>query len=102
MDTVLFQVKSPNNHVTEDPGSYLEAQCSKLQRQGISAIYEIRDGIPADEIINYADESAVDLVAMSTRGKSNIPPWILGSVAQKILLGGNTPLMLIRQNNSHK
>ena len=39
---------------------------------------------------------AIDMVAMSTRSKAAMNLWPLGSVAQKVLLGGNTPLMLIK------
>jgi nucleotide-binding universal stress UspA family protein len=97
MDLILFQVVQQNNHDQEDAESYLSTQCSELEHQGIAATYELRAGSPADEIINFGDESSVDMVAMSTRGKSGIAPWILGSVAQKILLGGSTPLLLVRQ-----
>jgi nucleotide-binding universal stress UspA family protein len=97
MDLVLFQAMQKNNENQNDVESYLTTQCSELERQGINASYQVRFGSPAEEIINFGDELAVDLVAMSTRGKSGLAPWILGSVAQKILLGGNTPLLLVRQ-----
>ncbi len=97
MDLTLFHVLHQNNHNQEDAKSYLSNQCSELMRKGVNTSYKLRDGSAADEIINISDELAVDLVAMSTRGKGGISPWILGSVAQKILLGGSTPLMLVRQ-----
>jgi nucleotide-binding universal stress UspA family protein len=96
MDLILLQVMQ-NNENQKDVEAYLSAQCLELERQGVTASYKVRFGSPADEIINFGDELAVDLVAMSTRGKSGIVPWILGSVAQKILLGGSTPLLLVRQ-----
>ena len=56
----------------------------------------MRAGAPADIIIDLADESACDLVAMSTHSQAIGSLWPLGSVAQKVLLGGNTPLLLVR------
>lgn len=92
----FLQVVTPNNHIEEDPESYLQTQCDKLERQGITVNYVVRNGSPADEIIDLADEMGVDLIAMSTRGKNSIAPWSLGSVAQKVLLAGNTPLLLVK------
>lgn len=63
---------------------------------GIATRYEVKVGAAADEIIDLADELAMDVVAMSTHGQAAINLWSLGSVAQKVLLGGNTPLLLVR------
>jgi nucleotide-binding universal stress UspA family protein len=92
----LLQVVQQTNHNKEDAESYLQTQCAELKQQGIEANYRVQLGSPADEIIDLADELAIDLVAMSTRGRNNIPLWSLGSVAQKVLLGGSTPLLLVR------
>ena len=43
-----------------------------------------------------ADVMTADMVAMSTRGQTAVKAWSLGSVAQKVLLAGNTPLLLVR------
>jgi nucleotide-binding universal stress UspA family protein len=76
--------------------NYLHDWCRRLAENGISSRYEVRIGSPADHIIDLADESACDLVAMSTHGHAIGNLWPLGSVAQKVLLGGNTPLLLVR------
>ena len=93
--TLLQVIKQTNNHKA-DAESYLKNRCAELEQQGIAANYMVPVGSPADEIINLADELAVDLVAMSTRGGTNISFWTIGSVAQKVLLAGSTPLLLVR------
>jgi len=96
MELTILQVVQQNNNNQACAESYLQTQCAKLEQQGITANYRVRIGSPADEIINLANELVVDLVAMSTGGKNGIAPWTLGSVAQKILLAGSTPLLLVR------
>lgn len=96
MELTILQVVQPNNNNQACAESYLRTQCAELEQQGITANYRVQTGSPADEIIDLADELAVDLVAMSTRGNNGIAPWTLGSVAQKILLAGSTPLLLVR------
>ena len=97
MEITLFQAVQQNHHTREDAEAYLKGWCRQLEEKGVSAEYEVREGSAADQIINVADELAMDLVAMATHGQtalSNI--WPLGSVAQKVLLAGDTPLMLVR------
>ena len=96
MELTFLQVISKNNHTYADAEAYLQSCCSQFEDKGITTKYEVRVGAAADQIIDLADELAMDLVAMSTRGQTGINLWPLGSVAQKVLLGGNTPLMLIR------
>jgi nucleotide-binding universal stress UspA family protein len=96
MELTLLQVVPKTNHTHADAEAYLHSICSQLEDKGITARYEVRVGAAADQIIDLADELASDMVAMSTHGRSAINLWPLGSVAQKVLLGGNSPLLLIR------
>jgi nucleotide-binding universal stress UspA family protein len=96
MELTLLRVISKNNGNFADADAYLQGWCRRFKENGITAGYEVRPGSPAEQIIDLADEFASDMVAMSTRGQTAINLWSLGSVAQKVLLGGNTPLLLIR------
>jgi nucleotide-binding universal stress UspA family protein len=57
---------------------------------------EIRFGNAAERIIQFADEMQVDLVAMTTHGRSGVKRQVFGSVAERVLHEGNTPLLLVR------
>jgi nucleotide-binding universal stress UspA family protein len=96
MELILLRVVPKNNQSNNGAESYIKDWCRQLKEKGVLARYEVRVGNPADQIIDLADEFATDLVAMSTRGQTATSIWPLGSVAQKVLLGGNTPLLLIR------
>jgi nucleotide-binding universal stress UspA family protein len=96
MELTLLQVVCKVNHSFAASETYLREWCRRLSEDGITTGYQVRVGSPADQIIDYADESACDLVAMTTHGQTAINLWSLGSVAQKVLLGGNSPLLLIR------
>ena len=96
MELTLVQVVQKDNHEKAYAESYLQTQCTELEQQGITANYMVEKGSPADEVVNLADELPFDLVAMSTRGKNGIEGWALGSVAQKVLLAGSTPLLLMK------
>lgn len=78
---------------------YLKKAAARFEQKGIAAKAELREvamGSAAEEIIKLADEICVDLVAMSTCGRSDVGPWAFGSVADRVLRGGNTPILLVR------
>ena len=52
-------------------------------------------GEPAQEIIKFADETNIRLVAISSYGHSGIRQWIFGSVTHKILQASNTPALMV-------
>jgi len=117
-EVVLFQVLEPTRYVyaggagaaktpyTEkemaplkaSAGDYLKKVAGGLEGKGITTRYEVRVGTAAEEIIKLADELYVDMVAMSTHGRSGISRWAFGSVADKVLHAGNTPLLLVRMS----
>jgi nucleotide-binding universal stress UspA family protein len=96
MELTLIRVihKSENNFAEVE--GYLGDWCQKLAEQGVAAGYQVRIGSAADQIMKHADESATDLIAMTTRGQSSISMFSLGSVAQKILMDSNSPLFLVK------
>jgi nucleotide-binding universal stress UspA family protein len=96
MEITLLQITTKNNHTDTNAEDYLQGWCRRFEENGVSASYEIRAGAPADQIIDIADELVMDMVTMSTHGQNAINLWPLGSVAQKVLLAGSTPLLLIR------
>ncbi len=52
-------------------------------------------GNPAEEIIKYVAENDVDLVMLSTHGRSGIGSWDLGSVATKVIHASHAPIWLV-------
>ncbi len=51
---------------------------------------------PADQILKASDDLKIDLIVISTHGRSGLTRWALGSVADKIVRGGNTPVFMVR------
>jgi nucleotide-binding universal stress UspA family protein len=77
---------------------YLEKLTGSMQKKGLNAKYVMIEarGDVADEINNYTTQNYIDLVVMATHGLSGPSRWVLGSVTNKVLREGNTPIMLIR------
>jgi nucleotide-binding universal stress UspA family protein len=81
---------------------HLKAATQELLDGGANARYTIRHGADAAaEIVDYAEVNDVDLIAMSTHGRSGISRWVLGSVASKVLRGTSRPILVIRAPGAH-
>lgn len=76
--------------------TYMDELAERLSREGTDSSVELRQGVPADCIIDFADEISADLVAMSTRGHSGIGRWVFGSVADRVLHGVDAPLFVVK------
>ncbi|MBM3148713.1 MAG: universal stress protein, partial [Chloroflexi bacterium] len=75
---------------------YLGGIIDSLKAGGITAKHHIVVGNPANEVIKFAEKGKVDLIAMSTHGRTGIARWVIGSVADKVLHGARKPMWLVR------
>lgn len=76
--------------------AYLGSVGKPLKEKGLSTLSVVEVGSPADQIIDYAKANTIDLIAMSTHGRSGIGRWVLGSVTDKVLHAGDTPVLVVR------
>jgi len=76
---------------------YLANLCEELRKKDFKVTATVKTGQQvAVEIIDFAKENGVDLIVMSTHGRSGITRWVLGSVAHKVLTRAETPILLLR------
>ena len=74
---------------------YVDAVTQKLRKEGINACGVVEMGKPTDVIIDYAEQNKVDLIMLSTHGRSGVSRWIFGSVAERILQNSAVPVFLL-------
>jgi nucleotide-binding universal stress UspA family protein len=76
---------------------YLAAQAEALSTcYGLEAIRAVLKDSPAEALADYARTNAIDLVVMTTHGRSGLGRFWLGSVADRLLRCTATPTLLIR------
>lgn len=96
-EVILFTVSTTSGERLDRPmKAYLDLNAKELKSQGVKASTAIAYGSVADEIIEFADKSKVDLLIISTHGYSGIKRWMLGSVARKVLYGTCAPVFLVK------
>ena len=82
------------NEVTQT----MQALAQNLRRHDLRAEAVIEVGNAAEEIIDYAREHNVDLIVMSTHGRSGLARWVYGSVAHKVLQHAPCSVFLARSS----
>jgi nucleotide-binding universal stress UspA family protein len=65
------------------------------QTPGIKAQGKVVVGYPAEEILKYTDENNIDLIMLSTHGRSGVRAWDIGNVANKVIRGSKVPLWIV-------
>lgn len=83
-------------HRLTEAEQYLGDVQAELQKEGLSATALVEEGHPATVILDVEELEDVNLVVMSTHGRSGLARWVYGSVADKVLREAVCPLLLIR------
>jgi nucleotide-binding universal stress UspA family protein len=66
-----------------------------LKGQGVNVDWACEEGVPARQIIGYAEKNGYDLIAMATHGRGEVA-WVLGSVAERVATHATVPVLLLR------
>ena len=77
---------------------YLDKVAEDFQKDGITTetlLPKISHGTAANEILNYAKENGVDIIVMTTHGRSGVARWAFGSVAEKVIRHAEVPVFVI-------
>jgi nucleotide-binding universal stress UspA family protein len=83
------------SRVVQEVEAYLEDMKARLNAKGFTVELHICSGAAAWEILDLSERTDVDLIAMSTHGRSGIGRWLLGSVAEKVLRHSRKPVLLL-------
>ncbi len=79
---------------------YLGELSRRPEVEGIQIRRKVVRGRPAREIARAAQEEGVDLIVMSTHGRSGLGRLVFGSVADQVLRESGIPILLVRPRGS--
>jgi nucleotide-binding universal stress UspA family protein len=82
--------------IRERVTDYLNKAGEPLRKKGLSVSTMVVMGNAADEIIKAAEETKVDLIAMSTHGRSGLRRLAFGSITDKVLRHSPVPVLTVR------
>jgi len=74
----------------------LEDELERVGAKGINHKLLLREGKPYKEITDTAEELGMDLLVITTAGRTNIEELLLGSTAEQIVHYSNVPVLTVR------
>ena len=79
-----------NNRCKEDL-----KELEDLNKDVVSMFSIIKEGAPANVILEVAIEEDIDLIVMGSSGKSGFDRFILGSVSDKVVNAAKCPVLVV-------
>ncbi|HEY9730460.1 MAG TPA: universal stress protein [Drouetiella sp.] len=81
---VQFVAAIEDNLVMSGEASLAEAE-KELSQLGVTKLDNVlKNGEPAEEIINFADSIKADLIVLGAQGRSAVEKFLMGSVSQRV------------------
>ena len=68
----------------------------RAEAAGVDLVTEMREGVPHETILEYAEEADVDAVVMGTHGRSGLDRYLLGSVTERVVRAAEVPVLTVR------
>lgn len=80
-----------------EASAYLETISARIQREaGLEAQTVVQEGRAAESILKFAAGENVDLIVLSSHGRSGLSRWNISSIVQKIVSQAYLPVMIVR------
>lgn len=90
-------VPEGGERLKKEAEDYLERVAVRLRRQSLSVLTRVVVSCQAAEaILAEAEKSPTDLIALETHGRGGLARVLLGSVADKVVRGSSTPVLVHR------
>jgi len=95
-DTAVRRAREAADKLEADAKDYLNKVAGNLKKDGIPVETElVLGGDPATKILKAAEEDKVDLIIISTHGRSGVSGWLFGSVAERVVRHSPVPVLMV-------
>lgn len=98
MQTALMEEKKKITNAKR----YLSGKARGIRPQNIKVSYNVIVGDPSSSIMLFSNKEKIDLIVMTTHGKSGLKRAIMGSVADKVIRESGKPVLVIRAKKNNK
>lgn len=90
------KVKKVNEKLKKDAQKFVDNMAAKFD-DSLNVTKMVKSGFPAETIKQVTEEEGVDLIIISSSGKSGIHKFVLGSVAEKVLKDSEIDVLLVHK-----
>jgi nucleotide-binding universal stress UspA family protein len=82
--------------MTKDAKKFLDEAKTRAAQNGIVFNEKIIQGIPTEDVVNFANKNKFDLVVVGHRGHSSVRELFLGSVANSTVHKSKIPVLVVK------
>ncbi|HEY7586667.1 MAG TPA: universal stress protein [Candidatus Deferrimicrobiaceae bacterium] len=75
---------------------YLNMLAARVGKEGVKVRTVVMEGAADGAILGFAHNEDVDIIVMSTHGRTGLSKALMGSVAEKVMLTTKRPVMLVK------
>lgn len=75
--------------------SHLEPLARRVREAGVQCEVVVRPGLPADQILSFACDRAIDRIIMGTHSPGPIGKLLVGSVAEAVVRSAHAPVFVV-------
>jgi universal stress protein A len=93
---VYVYIREAIARLEETATAKLEELAKTCRDSGASVTALCKTGVPAEAIVQMAEEQGAGLIIMGTHGWTGLKHVLLGSVAEKVLRTAQCPVMVVR------
>lgn len=94
--TIDLTEEAITKSLTEEANNSLQKTKEQLSSFGDVEVTTVcRKGIDYEEIVKYSKENSIDLIVLSTHGRTGLLHTLIGSVAEKVIRYAETPVLVI-------
>jgi len=83
-----------------EAGAYLDEILARIQEVGVEGHRVLVEGNAAEQIVEFARSEGVDLIILSSHGRSGLSEWNISSVVQKVIFRAYVPVLIVRAYKS--
>jgi nucleotide-binding universal stress UspA family protein len=91
------EAKTVEKRMVEGAKDHLQKEQAKSPLASeVKTSTELRNGVPYEEILKFAELNGIDLIVIPSHGRSAIAKYFLGSVSSTVLKGAKCEVLLVK------
>lgn len=91
------KVRKVNEKLKREAQQYVDNMASKFD-DSVKLTKMVLTGFPAETIKQVTEDEGVDLIVISSSGKSGLHKFVIGSVAEKVLKDSEVDVLLVHND----
>lgn len=84
----------------KDQEKKLQAAAEKARQEGVDVAPLFKEGSPSSDIVPVAEEIKADLIVIGTQGRTGLPRFLMGSVAESVSRSAPCPVLVVRDKEN--